>query len=104
MSKDPIYTDRGLKITDRSLESKEKDLCSTCAAGKITRSFSHAQHRRSPDKGRLWYTDVSGPYTVESTVYNNIDNAKKGGNKYTIILVDSATRRQNHNDIFYQES
>jgi hypothetical protein len=33
MSKNPIYTDRGLKITDKSFESKEKDLCSTCAAG-----------------------------------------------------------------------
>ena len=92
MSKDPIYIDRGMKITDKSFEVKEKDLCSTCAESKMTKSFSHEQHFRDDRKGRLWYMDVSGPYTVESLVYSDSHGKIRGGNKYLIMFIDSCTR------------
>jgi hypothetical protein len=83
MSSNSIYQERGLKITDTSFDSKERDLCSTCAIAKPTRSHSHATHRRHPVKGRLWYMDVSGPFVVESLVHHN---------RYIIIFVDSSSR------------
>ena len=83
MSSSSIYQERGLKITDKSFASKERDLCSTCALAKPTRSRSHAAHRRHPIKGRLWYMDVSGPFVVESLIHKS---------RYIIIFVDSNTR------------
>jgi hypothetical protein len=83
MSSSSIYQERGLKITDKSFASKERDLCSTCAVAKPTRSRSHATHRRHPIKGRLWYMDVSGPFVVESLIYKS---------RYIIIFVDSNSR------------
>jgi hypothetical protein len=83
MSSNSTYQERGLKITDKSFDSKERDLCSTCAIAKPTRSHSHTSHRRHPVKGRLWYMDVSGPFVVESLVYHN---------RYIIIFVDSSSR------------
>jgi hypothetical protein len=83
MSSNTIYQERGLKITDKSFDSKERDLCSTCAIAKPTRTHSHTSHRRHPVKGRLWYMDVSGPFVVESLVHHN---------RYIIIFVDSSSR------------
>ena len=83
MSKDKLYQERGLKISDNSFISKEKDLCSTCAIAKPTRTHSHRCHKRHPVKGRLWYMDVSGPFVIESLIYKS---------RYIIIFVDSTSR------------
>ncbi len=71
MSSKSNYQEHDLKITkitDKCFDSKERELCSTCAIAKLTRLHSHSQ---------------TPSYQREIVVHHN---------RYIIIFVDSSSR------------